>query len=590
MHRTPARLGRWFALTLALPAAFAILWAWLVPGGVVSRARDDERLVAGRALADAVQEFEAALRSAASEVEFVLRLDSDRRVVAPFAARTKAAFDVRDPGVAEQAAMARLRDGQNADALEFFGHGADRNQLTPEGWLAYASLRAKTDPVAAAGLLADARKVCAGSMVGPLPFEIMALLVEVRRPADRADLDAMRDRFCRLVERVPVALVETVLADIQESPALLGERRAAELLAAARFADRFALLAAPAAPIALTGGDVCMPRESADCVVLPVELVARMQERAFAQAGQHESGVVISRVAEDAVTERVVATTAETWFATTAPNVTPSSVVLQRAANGCLALALITLVLGNLLLLRLTRRESQLVRLRADFVDVVSHELRTPLTALSLKSEMLASGDVPERRRDHYLHGLHQDVLRLNDQVERILDFGHLQKGAPLRQDRVPGRSLLAHGLRSGRPALRLVAQHVDVDAPRQLPTIVGDVEVLGRALRNLLENAAKYAPAGSRVGVRAFASGGELCVEIADQGPGIAAEERESIFQPFVRGEHATSGTPGSGLGLALVAAAAVGHGGRVTVGERSGGGAVFTLHLPVAREGDIA
>ncbi len=115
--------------------------------------------------------------------------------------------------------------------------------------------------------------------------------------------------------------------------------------------------------------------------------------------------------------------------------------VLALAARGSLALALLTFVLGNLAVLRLVRREVALARLRRDFVDVVSHELRTPLAALSLKAEMLAAGDVPPTRVAHYLSGLNTDVRRLNEQVQRILDFARLEKGAPLRRDTLPARA-----------------------------------------------------------------------------------------------------------------------------------------------------
>jgi len=199
---------------------------------------------------------------------------------------------------------------------------------------------------------------------------------------------------------------------------------------------------------------------------------------------------------------------------------------------------------------------------------------------------MLANGDVPAKRQTHYLQSLHVDVHRLTDQVERILDFGRLERGAPLHREVVPTRSIVAKGLRAGMPALRLVQQNLKVDVPRSLPALEADVEVLARALRNLLENAAKYAPKGSTVAVRAFANGNRVSVEIADTGPGVAQDERQAIFQPFVRASTATPDIQGSGLGLALVSAAAKAHGGSIEVRDREGGGAVFTLQLPIAKE----
>jgi two-component system sensor histidine kinase KdpD len=313
--------------------------------------------------------------------------------------------------------------------------------------------------------------------------------------------------------------------------------------------------------------------------------------KAFADATRQHPSVLLSRLEDGAAAagpSLPVEALGETWVAL--PAATPTSTLLLQAGRVSLGLAIATLVLGNLLLWRLTRRELALVRMRSDFVDLVSHELRTPLTALSLKAEMLAGGDVPLERVPHYLKALHGDVRRLDQQVERILDFGRLEQGAKLRRETVPARTVLAHGLRAGRSCLRLVHQQLELDAPRSLPNLVGDVEVLARALRNLLENATKYAPAGSTVGLRAFADGRTLVVEVADRGPGVPAAERAAIFEPFVRSSTAPSGTPGSGLGLALVAAAAKAHGGRCAVREREGGGAVFTLSLPIAADQQVA
>lgn len=132
----------------------------------------------------------------------------------------------------------------------------------------------------------------------------------------------------------------------------------------------------------------------------------------------------------------------------------------------------------------------------------------------------------------------------------------------------------------------RLVGQQLDLDVPRQLPALLGDREVLVRALRNLLENAAKYAPPGTTVDLRVRVHDHRLEIEIGDRGPGIPAAERAAIFQPFVRGSAVPHTNSSSGLGLALVAAAARAHSGSIRVHERPGGGSVFSLSLPLAKE----
>ncbi len=583
----PARLGLWFALTLALPAVFGLAWLWLVPGGVVARAEADERSAAEQALALAERTLLERLHAAAVTVGLALQLDGERRVVGPFASGVSLAAAGTPPtaSIAEQAAIARLDNHAVAEALPFFAHATADGSLTPIGWLRYVEARATDDTAAARDLLQRARSLHDGDRCGPVPFAALALLAEVRLSRATASRPTFSGELAQALQRAPAAAVPIVL---DELATITGDELPDDTLlalrAAANAAERHAATPVATAPSSDGDGGVLLPSDDGRVIALPAVLVERARTAAFREVRQREPSLALSVGGGGDAPTRIVTALGEAWHAT--PTATRTSALLTIAARASLVLALVTLVLGNLLLLRLTRRESQLVRLRADFVDVVSHELRTPLTALSLKAEMLATGDVPPERREHYLRALHHDVLRLTDQVERILDFGRLQNGAPLCRAPVPARTLLANGLRQGRPALRLVAQRVDIDAPRVLPTIVGDVDVLGRALRNLLENAAKYAPPGSTVAVRAFASGDELVVEVADRGPGVPATDRASIFQPFVRGSDAPSGTPGSGLGLALVAAAAMTHGGRVTVHDRPGGGAVFTLTLPAQRE----
>ncbi|MEZ6036774.1 MAG: ATP-binding protein [Planctomycetota bacterium] len=581
MSPGPTRLGLWFALTLALPAAFAGAWLWLEPGGLVQRARDDERKVAELALQAAEQATMARLRVAAEQAPVRLQLDERRHVVAPFAAAPTAAAP--EVTIAERAAIARLDVG-DAEAKAFFAHAAGDGSLTPIGWLRYAEAIAVQDVPAARELLRTARQRFAAARVGPLPFVALALCAELRLlgGGPRAGLS---DDLVAALHDVPASSVGVVLDEVESlAPGLLGDRADA-LRTAAAVALQYTALAVPTTPSPGPQQSAIVPLDPEHCAALPNAQLTAARDDAFAEVAARDGSVMLLLTASEQAPSRRVELLGETWFAAPA-NPVLTSALLSFAARASLVLALVTLVLGNLLLWRLTRRESQLVRLRADFVDVVSHELRTPLTALSLKAEMLASGDVPAERRDRYLTALHQDVLRLTDQVERILDFGRLQKGAALRRELVPARTLLARGVKQGRPALRLVGQQLSLEAPRALPAIVGDVEVLGRALRNLLENAAKYAPPGSTVAVRAFARGEELVVEVADAGPGVPTADRAGIFQPFVRGSEAPSGTPGSGLGLALVAAAAATHGGRVTVADRPGGGAVFSITLPARRQ----
>jgi signal transduction histidine kinase len=259
---------------------------------------------------------------------------------------------------------------------------------------------------------------------------------------------------------------------------------------------------------------------------------------------------------------------------------------LASLARLLLWAAALGFVLGNFWLLQLVRRELRITRLKQDFVDLVSHELRTPLTAVSLKSEMLARGDVPIERQPDYARTLYGDVRRLAELVERILDFARLSKGRmPLSKCPTPARELLARALVAGRPALQMAAQRVQVHAERKLPTVEVDVEVLARALRNLLENAAKYAPSGSTVHVTASHEEDQLVIRIRDEGAELDRNELRTIFEPFRRGG-AAGAKPGTGLGLAVVAQSVRAHGGQVSASLAHEGGAEFVVSIPIRED----
>jgi len=119
----------------------------------------------------------------------------------------------------------------------------------------------------------------------------------------------------------------------------------------------------------------------------------------------------------------------------------------------------------------------------------------------------------------------------------------------------------------------------VGFDAPSRPVWVHGNADAIEDALRNLIENAVGYAPPETEVTVSVSPDG---AVEVADRGPGVAAEDRKRIFERFWRGR-AAAGGEGAGLGLAIVAQILAAHGGTITVGDAPGGGAVFTLRLRV-------
>jgi len=125
---------------------------------------------------------------------------------------------------------------------------------------------------------------------------------------------------------------------------------------------------------------------------------------------------------------------------------------------------------------------------------------------------------------------------------------------------------------------------HVRAEVPEALPPVRGDAERLRQVLRNLVDNAVKYSPAGDEVAVRARPENGRVLVEVVDHGPGIPYDQQRLIFEKFGRADVAGGSKPGTGLGLFIARSIAEAHGGTLDV--RSGHtGSTFTLALPLRR-----
>jgi len=251
------------------------------------------------------------------------------------------------------------------------------------------------------------------------------------------------------------------------------------------------------------------------------------------------------------------------------------------------ALLALTLAMGGAALL-LLRREHRLARLREDFVSGVSHELRTPLTQIRMLSELLQSeGFHTNAERRHAIEVIHREALRLTNLVDNVLEFSRLRRPA---RSAPPTRVSLATVTRelaeSFEPLLEAQKNRLELDIVHDLE-VPGDRDTIIRVLRNLVENAVKYGPAGQTIRVT-LGDGeppGAARVTVDDQGPGIPSSEWARIWQPYYRldrDRNAPAG--GSGLGLSVVADLMRLLGGRAWVGTAPGGGARFTVEFPAS------
>jgi len=235
-----------------------------------------------------------------------------------------------------------------------------------------------------------------------------------------------------------------------------------------------------------------------------------------------------------------------------------------------------------------TQRAQRLARQQIELVAGVTHELNTPLTAMRSAGQNLADGVVAEPAQVRRYGALIEDEgRRLSNMVGQALEFAGIQSGRRVYHPRrVEVGEIVDGALQDCRWLLQEKGIEVERDVEAGLPPVLADAAAVCRAVQNLLENAVKYGGRAGWIGVRArHAPSGQVEITVADRGPGIRAEDRPHLFEPFFRGRDAAAGSiPGSGLGLSLVRHIAEAHGGRVTVAAGLGEGTAFTLHLPAA------
>ncbi len=208
---------------------------------------------------------------------------------------------------------------------------------------------------------------------------------------------------------------------------------------------------------------------------------------------------------------------------------------------------------------------------RRELIANVSHELRTPIAALQAVLENVADG-VAEPDPATLRTALAQ-TERLGTLVGELLDLSRIDAGAlTLQPEQVRLTPMLEQALAEARVAAEVAGRDVgfrlDV-APPGL-SVRADPNRLHQVVVNLLDNAARHAPPGTDVQVVGRREGGDLVLEVRDEGPGIAPEERDRVFHRFTRGERAVGG--GTGLGLAIARWAVDLHGGRIAVVDGPG------------------
>jgi signal transduction histidine kinase len=229
---------------------------------------------------------------------------------------------------------------------------------------------------------------------------------------------------------------------------------------------------------------------------------------------------------------------------------------------------------------------------RREFMAAISHEVRTPLTAIQAFVELLQLGrSAMDETAEQLVESLSHGVDRLNALVTDLIDLGR-QGGADyeVHPEEVDVNRLLEHAAEMLRPAFLLRDQTVHLELPDASVYAVTDLSLLEQTVLNLLSNANRHAPFGGEItlGVT-HAPEGRARVEIRDTGPGIVAEDRERIFEPYYRvRRNGAPDVPGSGLGLAVARRMVDALGGRIWVEDGAKGGACVCIEVRASSQRD--
>jgi signal transduction histidine kinase len=231
------------------------------------------------------------------------------------------------------------------------------------------------------------------------------------------------------------------------------------------------------------------------------------------------------------------------------------------------------------------RREAEQANaLKLKFLAMISHELRTPLTSIKGFSTTLLAEDIewpPAKQRD-FLQTIDEESDKLGDLIEQLLDMSRMEAGI-LRIS--PRKQSLDDIFISSEAQMRAItSDHILVlKITPDLPPVSVDGQRIAQVLTNLAGNAAKYSPPGTSITISAYPVENDIQIDVADQGIGIPAKEREHVFEAFRQLENKSSNrTRGAGLGLAICKGLVEAHGGKIWIQERTEPGTVVSFTLP--------
>jgi two-component system, OmpR family, sensor histidine kinase KdpD len=265
------------------------------------------------------------------------------------------------------------------------------------------------------------------------------------------------------------------------------------------------------------------------------------------------------------------------------PLLTPDQQRLLDALSDQAALAIERVGLARDL--HQARLQAETDRLQSALLTSISHDLRTPLASILGSASSLTSkaAILDEETRLSLLSTILEEAERLNRFIGNLLDMTRLESGAVRPRDSLAVLSDVV-GAALQRAGKILASHTMEVDLPAGLPMLEFDMVLFEQVLFNLLDNAAKYAPAGSRIEIRARRVEDTVTLRVIDEGDGIPETDLERVFDKFYRAHGADRRRAGTGLGLAICRGFVEAMGGTITASNRTDRrGAVITVTLPV-------
>ncbi|CAJ0783375.1 Sensor histidine kinase ResE [Ralstonia chuxiongensis] len=226
--------------------------------------------------------------------------------------------------------------------------------------------------------------------------------------------------------------------------------------------------------------------------------------------------------------------------------------------------------------------ESQLDRMKSEFVSTAAHQLKTPLASIYGFSELLAANKVPEASRPQVYASIHGQAKQLSALLSDLLDLARIEARASNTANRKD--CSISYLLKKAREFNSKIENRIDIIPCNSDVVVHGDEKLIVQAIYNLLDNAAKYSARDSLISVatRVAADESSVSISVSDTGIGMSPQQLEQAFQRFFRA-HPDSGVPGTGLGLSFVKEVVEMHGGSVSIASHIEVGTCVTIRFPV-------